>query len=180
MVSHLPNSSLSQLLPTTTLPPQHLFYISHADDEQFRPPAPQLPGRIYVAHLSSEAMGSTSQQRGISNAPDSPYLESVDPNAYDDEPYCGVNAAEYLYGPDPFDEDNTNPNNYWYPSSDDDGPPAAYQPPASHSIEEGNHLHKGKNPTAYDDPVPMRARRMTLRKSTGGMMSVPRVKLTNK
>ncbi len=49
----------------------------------------------------------------------------------------------------------------------------------THPVEEGNHLHKGKDPTECDEPIPVRALRMTVRKSTGGMMSVPRVKLTN-
>ena len=93
-------------------------------------------------------MGSTSQQHGVLDKPGSPHLELGDPNVYDDEPYCGVNATKDLYGPDPFDEDNTNPNNYWYPSSDDDGPPAARQhPPAPHPIEEGNFPHQAPNPT---------------------------------
>ncbi len=40
-------------------------------------------------------------------------------------------------------------------------------------------MHKGKDPTKCDEPVPVREPRMTVRKSTGGMMSVPRVRLTN-
>ncbi len=124
-------------------------------------------------------MGSTSQQHSIPPAPDNPHLELGDHSGHDDEPCCGVNAAEDLSGPDPFDEDNTNPDNYWCPSSDDDGPPAAPSPLAPHLVEEGNHLHKGKDPTECGEAVPVRARRMTVRKSTGGMMSVPRVRLTN-
>ena len=107
-------------------------------------------------------------------------MDDVRHSAYDDEPYCGVNGAEDLYGPDPFDEDNTNPNDYWCPIFDDDEPPAARQhPPAPHPVEEGNSLHQAPNPTECDRSPPMRARRMTVRKSTGGMMSVPRARLTN-
>ena len=76
-------------------------------------------------------------------APDNPHLELGDHSGHDDEPYSDVNAAKDLYGPDPFDEDNTNPDNYWCPiSDDDDGPHAAPCPPAPHPVEEGNHLHK--------------------------------------
>ena len=68
-------------------------------------------------------MGNTSQQHGMLDQPDNPHPELGDPSIHDNEPYCGANAEEDLYGPDPFDEENTNPDDYWYISSDEEGPP---------------------------------------------------------
>ena len=89
--------------------------------------------------------------------PDNPHLELGDPSIHDDEPYCSVNAEEHLYGPDPFDEDNTNPDNYWYISSDDEGTPEPHQPPpapTSHPVEEGNPPTITPSPTECDQTPP--------------------------